>query len=66
MKKFLAMGTDFVTKQGRKGVVHAFHSRDRIVVRYPDPAWPFPCWDEVKMKDIDVRPVWENCEDAPI
>ena len=66
MKKYLAMGTEFINKQGRIGVVDAFHSKDRINVRYHNPNWPFPEWDTVAMKDIKVKPVWEQCEEAPL
>lgn len=62
--KYLHPNTQVTNKSGEVGYVDAFYSKDNIVVRYPVANWPFPRWEHVTNKDITVKPIWEEYDDA--
>lgn len=59
---FLYCGTEVVTNDLRIAVVDAHHSNERVVIRYHNPLWPFPEWDEKRR--IDLVPVQIEYEEA--
>lgn len=59
---FLFVGTEVVTNDLRIAVVDMHHSNERVVIRYHNPLWPFPEWDEKRRAEL--TPVEIEYEEA--
>ena len=59
---FLFCGTEVVTDEFRIAHVDTHHSNARVAIRYHNPLWPFPEWDE-KRRD-QLVPLEQEYEEA--
>jgi hypothetical protein len=59
---FLYTGTEVVTDEFRIGVVDMHHSNENVAIRYHNPLWPFPEWDNKTRTQL--TPVEQQFEEA--
>lgn len=59
---FLYQGTEVVTDDMRIAVVDMHYSNDNVAIRYHNPLWPFPEWDNKTRKQL--TPLEHEFEEA--